>query len=166
MNPTDEQIAITERFEQRLEVQPSGCIEYKGPHLFSGYGTFNYSGKKTLAHRFAWELWKGPIPAGMWVLHKCDNPPCCNIDHLFLGTCQDNTDDRINKGRDANRSGQNNGRALLNEDDVRKIHTLLREGLTSVEVASRYSVTADTIRSLKSGFSWKHIYAEFNHAAN
>jgi hypothetical protein len=53
----------------------------------------------TGGHRFAWELAYGPIPDGLWVLHHCDNPPCVNIDHLYLGTVKDNTADMMRRGR-------------------------------------------------------------------
>jgi hypothetical protein len=57
----------------------------------------------TPAHRAAYELWVGPIPEGMVICHKCDNPPCCNPDHLFLGTYVENMQDCSKKGRTGNR---------------------------------------------------------------
>lgn len=68
-----------------------------------GYGALWFKNRTYLAHRLAWEATNGPIPAGLNVLHKCDNPPCCNPNHLFLGAQQDNVDDCIAKGRWRNR---------------------------------------------------------------
>jgi len=75
-----------------------------------GYGYINIDGKDTKTHRFAWELANGPIPDGLWVLHHCDWPPCCQTDptegypdgHLFLGTHADNMADMVAKGRGNN----------------------------------------------------------------
>lgn len=72
----------------------AGC---KSPRM--GYGLSHRKGKTTPAHRIAYEAAHGEIPAGMFVCHKCDNPPCCNPAHLFLGTPQDNVDDMMAKGR-------------------------------------------------------------------
>jgi hypothetical protein len=71
------------------------CIEWKGRTDKDGYGTIG----SRRAHRVAWEQTFGPIPDGLQVLHKCDNPPCCNPDHLFLGTRTDNMNDKVRKGR-------------------------------------------------------------------
>ena len=73
----------------------TACIEWTGRCNDGGYGTW---GRK-LAHRLAWVEANGPIPAGMCVLHACDNPPCINVDHLWLGTQADNAADRESKGR-------------------------------------------------------------------
>jgi hypothetical protein len=86
-----------------IEKMPNGCWEIE-PRLRSGrdqfpYGSLNIAGTPELTHRLAWEATHGPIPDGLFVCHKCDNPPCCNPDHLFLGTHQDNMDDAIRKGR-------------------------------------------------------------------
>jgi hypothetical protein len=77
----------------------AGCMEWLGTRAFYGYGKTMFRGKTTTAHRKVWTLTYGEIPEGMCVLHKCDNPPCCNPDHLFLGTHADNARDREAKGR-------------------------------------------------------------------
>lgn len=75
---------------------PDDCWEWQGPRHSAGYGKVGMDGRTQLAHRVAYGLDR--IPDGMLVLHHCDNPPCCNISHLFLGTYQDNYDDMIAKG--------------------------------------------------------------------
>jgi hypothetical protein len=80
------------------------CIEWQKARSKDGYGVFSKGGRPPkgttmLAHREAWTKERGPISKGMWVLHKCDNPPCVNIDHLFLGTQKDNNQDMWRKGR-------------------------------------------------------------------
>lgn len=78
----------------------TGCIEYQGARQNGGYGVTTFTGKKKLAHRLSWEFNRGEIPKGICVLHKCDNPPCFNVEHLFIGTKKDNRLDQIKKGRD------------------------------------------------------------------
>jgi len=69
-----------------------------------GYGRLSYKHKQISAHRLAWETTHGAIPDGLWVLHSCDNPPCCNPGHLFLGTVADNQRDMAQKGRGRNQN--------------------------------------------------------------
>jgi hypothetical protein len=78
------------------------CIEWKGARTRDGYGEKWWKGGKKRTHRIAYEWAYGPIPEGLCVLHKCDNPPCCNPSHLFLGTNHDNQQDSLRKGRHAN----------------------------------------------------------------
>lgn len=75
------------------------CWPWTGSKLKTGYGQLRENGKMIRAHRVSWELSRGPIPEGMNVCHHCDNPPCCNPDHLFIGTHLDNTRDKMHKGR-------------------------------------------------------------------
>jgi len=80
-----------------------GCWLYTGFRKWDGYGWLNRhrDGKDhyMTAHRYSWILAHGPVPNGLHVLHRCDNPPCCNPSHLFLGTHQENMADRVAKGR-------------------------------------------------------------------
>jgi len=84
-------------------IQSGDCLVWSGARVKGGYGLFRMvvGGVRIdiATHRFAWELAFGPIPEGMLVCHKCDNPPCCRPDHLFLGTHADNAVDRFAKGR-------------------------------------------------------------------
>jgi hypothetical protein len=87
------------RFDQRFSKQPNGCWEWTAGRNEWNYGVFPIRGRNVYAHRFAYTRWVGPIPEGQKVLHRCDNPPCVNPAHLFLGTQQANVDDMYAKGR-------------------------------------------------------------------
>ena len=90
------------QFEKFVIPEPnSGCFLWLGTVTGRGYGRLRSGGRVYAAHRFAWMLEHGPIPPGLFVLHRCDNPPCVNTRHLFLGTAADNAHDCVSKGRHA-----------------------------------------------------------------
>lgn len=93
-------IAFIADIEHHIMPEPmSGCWLWTGALGQRGYGDVQNGGRHTTAHRLLFERANGPIPAGMHVLHKCDVRPCCNPDHLFLGTNRDNIIDSMKKGR-------------------------------------------------------------------
>lgn len=95
----DLSLSPAEVLASKLVEKPSGCIEWSGFTDRDGYGQFGANRKKIATHRLAWEIANGPIPDGGQVLHRCDNPPCCNPAQLFIGTHADNMTDRLDKGR-------------------------------------------------------------------
>lgn len=134
----------------------NGCWEWTGNLIRSGYGVLTFNGENQLVHRLSYELANGAIPYKMCICHSCDNRLCVNPAHLWLGTYQDNMIDKVNKGRARyNPSpGENNGRAVLTEDQVRDIKA---NTLTASQNAKLYGVTKYNIHSIRQGKSWKHI---------
>lgn len=93
---------LEERMAKYTPPLTDGCREWTGLRNQHGYGILHMRGvseRNLFAHRVAWEQANGPIPDGLFVLHRCDNPPCLRLDHLFLGTKAENTEDMIDKGR-------------------------------------------------------------------
>ena len=95
-------MGLEERFRAKVAVgAPNDCWEWQGTRRNDGYGLFWNGSRQVRAHRAAWELEHSSIPQGLNICHRCDNPPCVNPSHLFLGTQKDNLDDMREKGRDA-----------------------------------------------------------------
>jgi Mor family transcriptional regulator len=88
----------TDRFWRRINKTDS-CWLWTGAKASMGYGVLRWLGKRVYAHRLVYELTYGPIPDGLFICHHCDNPPCCNPQHLYAGTQRDNMRDRDRRGR-------------------------------------------------------------------
>ncbi|CAN5813743.1 HNH endonuclease [soil metagenome] len=123
----------------------------------SGYTRLRFDGVDLLAHRLSWQIHHGDIPAGMFVLHRCDNPPCVNPEHLFLGTKKDNAKDRDRKGRFVVLHGSLNGRAALDEEKVIDIKSRIKLGESNASIGRDYGVTKEAIFKIKHGLSWKRV---------
>jgi len=107
------------------------------------------------AHRVAWILTFGEIQDGLRVLHKCDNPPCVNPDHLFLGTDSDNMADKCKKQRQAR--GERQGLSPFVESDIIEIRRLRATGLSFPKIARMYGVPHQTIMRIVKRQVWKHV---------
>lgn len=143
----------------------TGCLEWVAKAVTSfGYGRLNAGrdGFNFKAHRVAWALAFGPIPNNLFVLHKCDNPKCVNVDHLFLGTNQDNMDDMHNKGRHFSpykgRKGEDVTGAVINDKLAEDIWF---SNLKRKEIAEVFGVTYKIVCDIKTRKSWTHITDKF-----
>lgn len=140
------------------EPDANGCIIWVGGKHAFGYGSLRVGSRKVGAHRIAYELANGPIPDGLIVCHKCDNPPCVNADHLFLGTTRDNMRDALEKGRVARQCGEAHGQAKLTDALVRNLR--LRHSQKPVdhqEAADELGVSRETVSMILRRATWKHI---------
>jgi hypothetical protein len=140
----------------------TGCVEWGGSRSGDGYGVFSLSGetgrKMVRASHVAYIQRYGPVPDGMQVLHRCDNPPCVNPDHLFLGTQQDNMTDKMVKGRHVARQGEERTDAKLTwaaVDDMRRRYRGRGKGPTVAVLASEYGVSVATAYNAIHGKTWR-----------
>lgn len=135
------------------------CWNWRGK-VSKGYGRFVLSVeqglKQVTASRVSWTIHFGEIPKPMLVCHHCDNPKCVNPSHLFLGTDNDNSIDKINKGRFIPNLGSANGNSKLDEQAVKEIKLSQKSPL---ELAKDYNVHYATIYAILNGETWKHVEA-------
>ena len=143
----------------------SGCWEWNKARDPRGYGATWVDGRKDGAHRVAWALVNGPIPEGLCVLHHCDNPPCCNPVHLFLGTKRDNAADKVSKGRQP--VGIAVTTSKLTEEDVAEIRSTYRPSqggfhagkspFSSRGLGRKFGVSYRLVLELVHGRAWRHL---------
>lgn len=159
---------IKELLQNKIFITETGCWQWKG-NKSGRYASFKVGKINYSAHRLSYRIYKGEIPDKMYVCHSCDNPPCINPHHLWIGSAKDNNNDRDRKGHTASNlhlrrphhfsRGSNHYYAKLNEDDVREIRS---SGCSNRELATNYNVSIDNIRCIRRGLSWKHVIVNPN----
>ena len=158
------------RFLEKVTISQSGCWEWMASRSKAGYGHFKLYGVNHIAHRVSYEIFSGEIPEGLYVCHHCDNPPCVNPDHLFLGTHTENLHDASRKGRIAtgekhgaythpesrvHLSGEKNGRAKLTKEQISQIREFRNQGLGLKFLAKVFGVSSAQIGNIVSGRRWR-----------
>lgn len=132
------------------------CWAWAGAVSRMGYGALNNgAGKVVRANRVSWELNRGHIPNGLLVLHRCDNPPCCNPDHLYLGTGDDNTADKVARGRQPR--GVKASNAKLTEDNVITMRRMYGDGMGDRKLARLFHLSRGVTQRILRRKTWAHI---------
>lgn len=130
--------SLAERFWRRVD-KSARCWTWTGS-TDKGYGQIGGPNRSVLsAHRVSWELHNGPVPDGLFVCHRCDNPGCVNPAHLFVGTPKDNSRDMVAKGRSC--IGERNGQSKLSGDDVLFIVDMVSDGIPQWSVAKMFGIS-------------------------
>lgn len=154
-------MSVEERFWEKVDSgDPDECWVWTGYRNPDGYGHVTIDGKVRRAHRVAYS-WEEEDPGEMNVLHECDNPPCVNPDHLYLGSQGDNLKDAYERGRREPRdmSGEKGPGAKLSERDVREIKRRLENGDVHQDIADDYGVGRTTITMISNGDTWGDVEA-------
>jgi len=138
------------KFWPRVAIKESAeCWLYKGCKDSHGYGWLTFRNRQIRASRLAWMIHNNlEVPQGKFVLHKCDNPPCCNPAHLYLGTQKDNVRDMLVRGRYP---------SVFTPAEVRDIFYRAHRVETGTSIAKCYGITQSMVSAIKRGIRWKHL---------
>jgi hypothetical protein len=142
-------------FEDLFEPSGDGCWIWKGTVGNHGYGVSSFASVNMTAHRISWQLYKGDIPRGLFVLHRCDVRLCVNPDHLFLGSHQENMADCYNKQRNAR--GDSHGNAKLTCEQVMEIKNTPNNRGAGVFLSKKFGISQGTVSQIRNGSAWKHL---------
>ena len=145
---------MKDKIQKNISINDSECWIWRGAKHRQGYGNISFNKKNQLLHRVAWQIYKGDIPGNLLVCHKCDVTSCCNPEHLFLGTQQDNVDDAVTKKKFEKRAKLKR-RNKLNYEQVQEIKKLHSLGSTRKELREKFSVGETCIAKILTGVSWK-----------
>ena len=154
-------ICSKKRFLEKVEVKSSNeCWEWKASKFKDGYGAFWNGDNQIRAHRFSWEFHFGNIPEGVLVCHHCDNPSCVNPNHLFLGTIQDNINDKCKKGRADGGSikGEEHYFSKVTNKEVIRIRELYDTGkYFQREIGELFGISRSNVGEIIRRKTWTHI---------
>jgi hypothetical protein len=154
---------LAQRFWPKVQQSEDGCWLWTGTRDRAGYGRFHVSEEEHSkpAHRVSYELAYGPIPDGLHICHRCDNPPCVRPDHLFAGTRSENIRDAVQKGRKGRPPnmtiGEDHPQSRLTTPQVVEIRQLSQQGLTAPQIAVRYGVSPGTVLDVIRRRTWRHV---------
>lgn len=144
------------RFWSRVNRADGGCWEWQGTRQHYGHGLLSVGGRNLKVHRISYEMHVGPIPAGLIVRHRCDNPPCVNPDHLEVGTRADNNRDRDERGRHVKLENEAHGMHKLTDLEVAAIRRLAEtHALTRMAIARKFGISEGYLYRLIKGESRK-----------
>lgn len=145
-----------ERFWNKVEIIPfHPCWEWTGAKVRpNGHGILKFGNKKWLAHRLSYSIHKGKIPDGLFICHKCDNPPCVNPYHLYAGTNQDNMNDKKARGRSGSLKKERHGRAKLTQVQVDEIRLQYKKGIRQYVLAKAYGISGNQINLIVHMKAW------------
>lgn len=148
---------VEERLKVHSEKVASGCIEWTGSTDRSGYGQIRISKKLWPAHRAAYEYLVEPIPEGLHVCHTCDNKRCINIEHLFVGTRNDNMRDMVQKGYRDIKGEKSPGNKLTNKEVLSIRQEYSGKYGDYRKLGKAYSVHPSTITAIIKRTTWTHL---------
>lgn len=146
-----------DRLLANRKITLSGCWEWTGCRHPTGYGMVTIKRKGHRTHILSYKEFKGPVPSGLLVCHTCDNPPCFNPDHLWLGTHKDNAQDAKVKGRLVSPRGEDQGVALLTNVQAREARTLKAAGWKQRDIATLFGVGEKVISDVVRGRTYREL---------
>ena len=154
-------ISIEQRFAENKSIDAiTGCHNFLGFKTHQGYGKIKYKGRAYIAHRLFWILNKGELKNDVYVLHKCDNPSCFNLDHLFTGSNADNVADKVSKNRQYHPpKGRLHPRpmAKLTEEQVIEIKSLLARGYSQADIHRDFKISRQIVSDIALKKTWSFV---------
>lgn len=155
-NPAMKKEPVALRLDRSIDrsAGDDACWPWKAYRNRDGYGVVQLGGRPQIVTRVVWEHARGALQQGLCVLHRCDNPACCNLAHLWLGTRADNNADRDAKGRCADRRGEKGGGARLTRSQIIQIRSDVG---THASIALRFGVSRPLISQIRAGKKWRHV---------
>jgi hypothetical protein len=152
---------VWSKFLANIEIgAPTDCWLWRAGRFSNGYGQFRVGARKVRAHRAYYERVVGPVPDGLILRHSCDNPLCCNPEHLDPGTHAENAQDREMRGRGVHitpspQPGAGNPAAKLTASDVLRIRTMVARGDRQSAVAAQLGISQSQVGNIARGACWK-----------